>query len=59
MMTTTTAQHTCFGKVFCGFPREIAKAECPVCTCPHNEVAFNAKTVWCETCGATLTTNEG
>lgn len=32
MMTATTAQHTCFGKVFCGFPREIAKADCRVCT---------------------------
>lgn len=22
--------------------------------CPHNEVAFNSTTVWCETCGADI-----
>lgn len=28
----TTTQHTCHGAVFCGTPRTLAEAECPVCT---------------------------
>lgn len=25
-------EHDCFGRVFCGTPREVAKAECPACS---------------------------
>lgn len=31
---TNTNQHTCYGRVFCGFPREVAQAECPACQTP-------------------------
>lgn len=29
MASTTTPEHDCFGRIFCGTPRELAHSECP------------------------------
>ena len=38
---STTTQHTCFGRIFCGTSKVVARRECPACT-PEDVAAAEA-----------------
>ena len=41
LSTETTTQHTCFGRIFCGASKVVARRECPACT-PEDVAAAEA-----------------
>lgn len=38
-----TSEHTCYGRIFCGTPRAVARAECPACSPTAERVATYAR----------------
>lgn len=40
-------QHTCYGRIFCGFPRDVAQRECPACQ-SNDEQEGELRTGQCE-----------
>lgn len=39
MTENTKTEHTCFGRIFCGQSREVARAECAACAADNNNEA--------------------